>query len=118
MLVVSAFAFLPLGILAAAATVVFKRGEAVVDVLIFAMVFVSGALFPISVLPSWAQKIGEVMPTRFAFDGLRDALFTGGGWETSALVLFVMGLVGLPLATWVFAAALRHAKRKGTLAEY
>ena len=39
------------GILAAAATIVFKRGEAVVDAAVFAMTFVSGALFPISVLP-------------------------------------------------------------------
>lgn len=117
-LVMSAFAFGSLGILAAAATIVFKRGEAVVDVAIFAMTFVSGALFPVSVLPEWAQKIGDVMPTKFAFDGLRDALFTGEGWETSAVVLGVMGLVGIPLATWVFAAALRHAKRKGNLAEY
>ena len=82
------------------------------------MTFVSGAFFPVSVLPSWAQTIGEVMPTSFAFDGLREALFDGGGWGTSALVLVAMGVVGIPLATWVFAAALRHAKRKGTLAEY
>jgi ABC-type polysaccharide/polyol phosphate export permease len=114
----SALAFFALGILAAAATVVFKRGDAVVEVAVFAMTFVSGALFPVSVLPSWAQSIGEVMPTWFAFDGLRKALFEGDGWETSAAVLAGIGIVGIPLAVRVFAAALQHAKRKGTLAEY
>lgn len=118
MLLLSAFAFLSLGILAAAATIVFKRGEAIVEVAIFAMTFVSGAFFPVSVLPEWAERIGRLMPTKFAFDGLRAALFTGEGWESSALVLLVMGIVGIPLATWVFGAALKHAKQKGTLAEY
>lgn len=117
-LVASALAFFGLGILAAAATIVFKRGDAVVDAAVFAMTFVSGAFFPIAVLPSWAQSIGEVMPTRFAFDGLRQALFEGEGWGTSALVLAGIGAAGIPLAIWVFAAALQHAKRKGTLAEY
>lgn len=118
MLLASGLAFGGLGILAAAATIVFKRGDSVVDAAVFAMTFVSGALFPISVLPSWAQAIGEVMPTRFAFDGLRAALFEGEGWGTSALVLAGIGVVGIPLATRVFAAALQHAKRNGTLAEY
>ena len=118
MLLASCFAFVGLGILAAATTIVFKRGVAIVDAAVFAMTFVSGAFFPVSVLPSWAQAIGAVMPTRYAFDGLRRALFEGEGWGTSALVLVAMGVVGIPLATWVFATALRHAKRKGTLAEY
>lgn len=117
-LAASAVAFIGLGIVAAAATLVFKRGEAVVDVAVFAMTFVSGAFFPVSVLPSWAQALGEVMPTRFAYDGLRRALFEGEGWGTSALVLAGIGVLGIPLAVWLFAAALRHAKRKGTLAEY
>jgi ABC-2 type transport system permease protein len=117
-LLASCFAFVGLGILAAAATIVFKRGVAIVDAAVFAMTFLSGAFFPVSVLPSWARAIGAVMPTRYAFDGLRMALFEGEGWGTSALVLIAMGLVGIPLATWVFATALRHAKRKGTLAEY
>ena len=118
MLLTSCFAFGGLGILAAATTIVFKRGIAIVDAAVFAMTFLSGAFFPVSVLPSWAQAIGALMPTRYAFDGLRMALFEGEGWATSALVLVAMGAVGIPLAVWVFAAALRHAKRKGTLAEY
>ena len=44
-LVAATVAFLPLGVLAAAATVVFKRGQNLVGVAIFAMTFVGGALF-------------------------------------------------------------------------
>ena len=118
MFLVSGLSFSVLGILAAAAVVVFKRGEIVVTAAIFAMTFVSGALFPISVLPDWLQPIGEVMPTNFAFSGLRDALFVGSGWGSDALVLLAMGIVGLPLAALAFERAIRHARRRGTLAEY
>ena len=118
MLALSGVAFVPLGVLAAAATVVFKRGGAIVDAAIFAMTFVSGALFPLSVLPGWLEPIGKAMPTRFAYDGLRSALFTGGGWGADALVLVAIAVVGIPLSVVVFDAALAQAKRKGTLSQY
>ena len=117
MLLTAAAAFLPLGMLAAAATVVFKRGGTIVGVAIFAMTLVGGAFFPIDVLPTVLQAIGSVMPTRFAFDGLRGALY-GGSWATDALVLAAMGVVGIPLALWVFSRALEQAKRHGSLAQY
>jgi ABC-type polysaccharide/polyol phosphate export permease len=117
-LLVSGFAFIPLGIAAAAVTVVLKRGGAIVDAGVFAMTFVSGALFPLSVLPGWLQPVGKAMPTRPAFDGLRNALFGGGGWGGDALVLLGIGLVGAPLSILLLDAALRHARRAGTLAQY
>jgi ABC-2 type transport system permease protein len=118
LLVLSGFAFIPLGIAAAAVTVVMKRGGAIVDAGVFAMTFVSGALFPLAVLPGWLQAIGKVMPTRPAFDGLRHALFGGGGWGGDAVVLFGIGLVGAPISIALLDAALRRARRAGTLAQY
>lgn len=118
MLVVSGLAFVGLGILATAVTVVFKRGGAIVDAAVFGMTFVSGALFPLSVLPGWLQPVGKVMPTKPAFDGMRDALFAGGGWGGDALVLLGIAVVGIPLSIVVLDRALQHAKRRGTLAQY
>jgi ABC-2 type transport system permease protein len=117
MLAAAALAFFPLGVLAAAATVVFKRGGAIVGVAIFAMTLLGGALFPVSVLPGWLEAIGKVMPTRFAFDGMRAALF-GGGWGGDALVLTAIGVVAVPLSVWLFALALERAKQDGSLAQY
>ncbi|MBA3841369.1 MAG: ABC transporter permease [Actinobacteria bacterium] len=118
LLLLSAFAFLPLGIAAAAVTVVLKRGSAIVDAGVFAMTFVSGALFPLSVLPGWLRAIGRVMPTKPAFDGLRHALFGGGGWGGDALILLTIGCIGAPLSVALLDAGLRHARRTGTLAQY
>jgi ABC-2 type transport system permease protein len=118
MLMLSGFAFIPLGIGAAAVTIVLKRGGTIVDAGVFAMTFVSGALFPLSVLPGWLQAIGKAMPTKPAFDGLRHAFFEDGGWGGDAFILLAIGLVGVPISIALLNAALRHARRAGTLAQY
>lgn len=114
----SSFAMLGLGVLSAAATVVFKRGGSVVTVAVFAMTFISGALFPISLLPDWLQPIGEAMPTAAALDGLREALYGGGAVWSEALVLVGWAVVLLPVSLWVFAKAVKKARAQGALAQY
>lgn len=117
-LALGGLAFVGLGILAAAVTVVFMRGASIVDAVIFGMTFVSGALVPMSVLPGWVEAIGSLMPTAPAFEGLRDALFVGSGWGPEALILMGVAVVLVPLSVLAFDAALRHARRRGTLSQY
>jgi ABC-2 type transport system permease protein len=85
---------------------------------LFAMTFVSGAVFPVSVLPEWIQPLGEIVPTRFAFDGLRAAVFEGAGWHGDALALVPFVMIGVPLAIWLFAGAVSWTKRRGSVAQY
>jgi ABC-2 type transport system permease protein len=113
-----AMAFAGLGILAAAAVLVFKRGETVSGVLLFGMTLISGSVFPVSVLPEGLQDLGRALPLRFAFDGVRDALFTGSGWGGDALALAAFAAVALPLTVFLFAQALQATRRAGTLGEY
>ena len=82
------------------------------------MTFVSGAVFPISVLPDWLQSIGHAMPTWFAFEGLRNALFEGGGWYGDAAALLLFAAVALPCSVWLLSASLTKARRDGTLGQY
>jgi len=116
-LVASATALAGVGIAAAAMVLVVKRGDALTGLLSFAIALLSGAFFPISVLPDWLQPIGEVLPTRFAFDGLRSALF-GGRWSDDVLWLCVYAVVLLPLSILAFGKALAHTRKAGTMAEY
>jgi ABC-2 type transport system permease protein len=117
-LIGAAFALAPIGILAAALVLVVKRGVVLAGALVYAMTILGGALFPISVLPDWLEWLGKAMPVRFAFDGVRDALFTGQGWGPDALALFAFGVALAPVALAAFALALRHAKKAGTVSEY
>ena len=109
----SAFAMLGFGVLAAAATVVFKRGGSVVTVAVFGMTFISGALFPISLFPEWLQPIGQAMPTASALDGLREALYGGGNVWPEALILAGWAVVLLPVSLWVFSLAREQGARTG-----
>jgi ABC-2 type transport system permease protein len=117
-LAMSGIALSSLGVASAAMVMIVKRGDIVVSLAVFALGIFSGALFPIAVLPNWLEPIAEVMPTTLAFDGLRAALFGGAGWsdEVLGLGLYAIGL--LPLSLWAFAAAIRVAKRSGSVAEY
>lgn len=118
MLLVSALAFGALGIILGGVMLVVKRGEALVGLFTYALGILGGAFFPISTLPDWLQPIARIVPTRFAFEGLRHAIFLGNDWVTDALVLFVMGIVALPIANYFFACAVDHTRRAGTLTQY
>ena len=117
-LLLAGAAFAGIGVIAAAVTIVVKRGGALVGSLVFAMSFVSGSLFPVSVLPGWLQPIGRVMPTAPAFDGLRDALFRGGSWGREAVVLAAFAVVIAPLGLLALSLSVRLARRRGSLAQY
>lgn len=118
MLLLTAVAMSTIGIATAAVVLVIKRGNAIAGLLIFGMSLASGAFFPVSVLPGWIEAFGKVMPTRFAFDGFRSALFEGSGWENDALMLLVFSATALPAAAWLFARGMHYARRTGTLAQY
>jgi ABC-2 type transport system permease protein len=117
-LTISGVALSSIGIASAALVLVVKRGDIVVALGVFALGLFSGALFPVSVLPDWLEPVAKAMPTRFSFDGLRAALFGGQGWTDDVLMLAAYAVVLVPAALWAFAAALRAAKRAGSIAEY
>jgi ABC-2 type transport system permease protein len=117
-LLVSGFAFTALGIILGAVVLIIKRGDVLVGMVIFTMGLISGAFYPVGVLPDWIEPIGRVMPTRFAYDGLRSAMFVGSGWWTDVAALVAYSVVGIPVAIAVFSAALRHATRTGSLGQY
>ena len=117
-LVSAGIALAPIGVLSGAAVLVFKRGQLIAGAIVYLMTLLGGMLFPVSVLPSWIQPLADILPLRYAFDGARDALFTGGGWETDALVLLVWALVLWPVALFAFERSCAYARRTGSLSEY
>ncbi|MEX0816032.1 MAG: ABC transporter permease [Gaiellales bacterium] len=117
-LLVAGVALSGLGVLFGALVLLVKRGEVLAGMVTTGMGLVSGAFFPVSVLPDWLEPLGAIMPTRFAFDGLRDAIFRGEGWGGDVLALTGFATLSLPLAIFVFHEALRHARRTGSLGQY
>jgi ABC-2 type transport system permease protein len=118
MLFCSALAFGSLGIILGGIILVVKRGEALVGVAMYTLGILGGAFFPISALPSWLETIANLLPTHFAFHGLRSAIFLGRDWEVDAVALLAFAAVGLPLASYLFRRAVDHTRRAGTLSQY
>jgi len=117
-LLMAGIALSALGVLFGAVVLVVKRGEVLAGMVTFGMGLVSGAFFPVTVLPDWLEPLGAVLPTRFAFDGLRAAIFRGEGWGGDALALLLFAVVGFPIAVYAFREALMHARRTGSLGQY
>jgi ABC-2 type transport system permease protein len=106
-----------LGMAVGALGLVLRRSEGAVVLATVGLVVLGGAYFPISILPDAVVPVAEVMPTHFAFTGLREALLQGQGWGEEALLLLAMTLVFLPAALLGFRAALRLAKQRGSLSQ-
>jgi ABC-2 type transport system permease protein len=118
-------AFVPfiwgLGLLSAAAMLTFRRGgsSAVIGATILGLL--SGAYFPLDLLPGWLQAIASVNPIAIAIDGVRAALLSGDGWaslQPKVLLLVPMAAASLAAGVIAFRLGLARERRSGTLGLY
>ena len=100
-----------------------------------ALFLVSGAIFPLAVLPAALQVVGLLTPLAWWVEGTRQALVAdpvsgiggpGSAWETISgtlvpapptilVILLVTGGVGTLIATFVFRVSERRAKDRGLI---
>jgi ABC-2 type transport system permease protein len=114
-------AFVGLGLLTAAGTMLTRRSNPVAMVLGAASVFLSGVLYPVTVLPPWLQSVGRLLPLTHALEALRRALLAGaspGELLPSLGVLALFGFVLTPAGLGLFVYALRRARFDGSLTHY
>ena len=107
--------FMALGIALLALALAIRRGEALTRVVLVAVIFPSGAYFPVGRLPGVLRDLATFMPPRLALDGVRAALFRGDGWIADAGWLALSVAIMLPMSLLAFAAALRLLARRAQL---
>ena len=117
-LVVTGLAMLSFGIAGCALVLVFKHGDLLVATLVLMMGLLGGALFPVAVLPDQLHFITRLVPTRYAFDGARTAVYGGSGLGTDLLALTLFAAVALPLSLLFFRHAMVAVRRVGSLSQY
>ena len=110
-----------LGILSAAFIVVMKKGDPIEWFIGSVSSMLSGALFPVSLMPSWLRLVASLLPTTYALEALRQAVLNGASismlWR-EVLILGAMAVVLLPGSVWVFGKAVDKGRRDGTLVHY
>ncbi|MES1165280.1 MAG: ABC transporter permease [Verrucomicrobiota bacterium] len=114
-------AFVGLGLLSAAVTMIARRSNPVALLLASASLLLSGVAYPVSVLPPALRAVGRCLPLTHALEIVRGAFLRGAGLaelsgSMTALAVFAGVLVPSGLA--LFAFALRRARVDGSLTHY
>lgn len=114
-------AFVSLGMVSAAITLVIKRGDPLAYAVNGASLLVGGVFYPTSVLPEWLRPATWLVPVTPVLDGLRGALLAGHGIaELGGTLTHLTAYALVAFAAAVFAVrwASERVLRDGTLADY
>jgi len=123
-LVLGLAASLAIGILGASVKILSKRADPVLVLYTIVASILSGAFFPVELLPRWLQSVSWVIPHTYVFQALRRVLMPHGEvlpgpstWQAIA-ALFVFSLILYPISMWVFGRTLEYGRRIGALSGY
>jgi ABC-2 type transport system permease protein len=123
-LVLGAAANHAVGVLAASVKVLAKRGDPVVGLYTLATTLLSGAIFPIALLPEVLRWISYCLPPTYVLSALRKILLPGSaslpGPSAGQAILLLLAFMAVlyPLAMFLYARALEYGRRMGLLAGY
>ena len=91
----SLVAFLGFGFLFAGLVMLLKNIGPFAQIFEFAMLFLAGVFFPLSVMPEWVQEISNLFPLTHASAVVR-IVFTGGSYSQAAPhILWLLALIPL-----------------------
>jgi ABC-2 type transport system permease protein len=124
-LVLTTLVLASIGILSASFAMVFKRGDPFGLLLGVTSTLFSGVLFPTQLIRQYAGpyvgSIPRALPPTYGLDGIRRVLIEGQTFaqvREPLIVLLCFLAVLMPFSLWVFARAVRRAKREGSLIQY
>jgi len=119
-LVLTVAAVSPLGVLAAALSMVIKKTGPVEWISNASAMLFGGVYLPVSKLPIGLQVIGWCLPITHALNGFRAAA-AGVPLEraaSDAIWLLIASIVLMPVSLWLFTRSVEKARVDGTLAMY
>jgi len=106
-LCVGVVAFRALGMIVAAIVNSAQEGALVTQLFYIPMLFLSGATFPVSIMPIWVQTIAQFLPATYLYQGMQAIMIGGQGLSANLLpiaalliTLAVALLVGIKLFRW------------------
>ena len=114
-------AYLPIGLGAAALVLAFRTTGPLPQGVLIASGMLGGVYYPTHVIPSWIERVSDIIPLSYGLRALRRTLLDGVplsavASDLAVLAAFIVVLSAAGAAA--FALALRHARRSGSLAQY
>ena len=98
----ASIAFFSVGYFLASLAPTSRIATVVGQVLLFPMMFLSGATIPLQIMPDGVQTVARTLPLTHVVELLRQLWF-GNGWNvTSLLVMAAMVVIGVTLSTRSF----------------
>lgn len=73
----------------------------------------SAVYYPLSVLPTWAQKIGLFIPSTYIFESTRESLFTGTLSYDKIIISFGLNIIYFSLSVWFFILMFNKSRKMG-----
>lgn len=120
-LALSSVVFSAFGLIGAALVVAFQQGAGIIGLFLGLLALLSGALFPVSVLPQPLEWLSQASPMLYALDSTRGAALDGldlSQISTELAVLAGFAVVLAPLSTYALAYASRFARQRGRLSAF
>jgi imidazolonepropionase-like amidohydrolase/ABC-type multidrug transport system permease subunit len=104
---IGVIAFRSMGMIVAAVVNSAQEGAIVTQLLYIPMLFLSGATFPVSIMPIWVQTIAQFLPATYLYQGIQAIMLGGQSLAANLLpiaalliTLFVALVVGTKLFRW------------------
>jgi ABC-2 type transport system permease protein len=110
-----------IGMMAAAYTLFAKQGNPISLFFSTFSVFISGAVFPVTLLPAAIRYISYAIPLTWGLVALRMTMLQGASLQlvsSYTVYLAVACLITIPLGLYAFRRAFDFVRRQGTLSGY
>ena len=105
LLILTVFSFIGIGIMISAIASDQETAMTIMMTLMFPMMFLSGAFFPVQQMPMVLQWISKIIPLTYSVEALRKCIVLGtglSGMTTEIWVMLAFGVVFLAIAIPVF----------------
>jgi ABC-2 type transport system permease protein len=107
----------------AGAALVFKQIEALADLVQNALLFLTGALLPVSHFPHWLEAFAKTLPITLGIIVLRNVILDGqslaSAWANGSLIWLTINSIIYLCSGWlIFKWCERIARRQGSLSHY
>ncbi len=108
---VAVIAFRAMGMIIASVVNSAQEANLITQLLYLPMLFLSGATFPISIMPVWVQTIAQFLPATYLFQGMQSMMIGGEGFFANILPVIAL-LITLAVALTVGVKLFRWEKEE------